>query len=222
MSDPRYREWRPDLLPLWQSKSRGRCIFNTSGMNLAFVVNLRCGTCTVRQLIKPWEYIWTTIPDHLSMLENCRVIAIVREPFGRFVSSYERMNTAGMKGGVTRAMPFARLKDPVKRFEQFVRDVDGWIYDFHLIQQSRYIEECGVEITDWLVLKNLTKTLCNWAGMFGYARKDVIACNVTKNAALKRKLRSVLMTTPKLRAVVERMYADDFPLYERVRCLPKR
>lgn len=207
-----YEEWLPALIPVWKKQARGKFIVNTE-MGLAVLVNLRCGSMTVRMLLKPFEYVLSS--ERPKMLEGCRCIAIVREPFGRFVSSYSRVNKFSAKSPVARGLPFYKIKNPVKRFKQFVHDVDERLYDYHLAQQTRFIEDCGVEITDWVALENLTPTLKRWADTFGFDRNKVGQYNRTGNKA-KKQLRKVLVTTPKLRKVVERMYADDFPLYERV------
>lgn len=217
MSDSRYAEWHPRLLPIWEKEARGKIILNTSGMRLAVIVNLRCGTATVRHLVKPWKYVYAGVPKYRNEIEEGKVVAIVREPFGRLVSSYERMNTVGMKGAATRNLPFVKIKNPVDRFVQFVHDVDGNIYDFHLIQQVCFIEECDVAVTDWVALENLTPALHSWVDVCGYARSRIVPRNVTANTKRKKRLRLVLMETPELRAIVERMYVEDFPLYERVK-----
>ena len=117
---------------------------------------------------------------------------------------------------------FSRIKDPIKRLMQFTQDVNGCIYDFHLIQQASYIEECGVKVTQLVPIERLTPTVKRWMAEVGRDPKDVRAFNVTPNVELKKKLRHILMTKPALREIIERMYADDFRLYERVRCSQKR
>lgn len=209
--DARYCDWHPSLLTRWEEE-RGKCVLNDT-LGVSYLIVPKNASMSVRQLLLPWQYVWARTDEDRKRLNDSRVFTVIREPFSRFISSYGHMNLPCPENPIARSMPFIEVQDPVTRFIEFVHNVDGNLYELHLIQQVRFVEDSGLRIDDWVPFEDVDRCMKSFAKRWG-VNSELPHINPGPLSSLKTELFNVLTQTPKLRAIVERMYADDFRLYK--------
>jgi len=211
-----YKGWHPKLVEIWTQRCVGRCVINRD-MKICFVFVAKNASSTVKRLLAPWEMFRYCNPGDREFIDHCKTFTIVRDPYTRFISAYVEVNKLRKDSpwalSIAKAMPFIKVRNPVARFRQFIKDIDGKIHDLHLIPQVDYVLDSQVLIDDWLTFEQLGKQLPKFMADAGYPRV-VSHANKSTNPGLNKRLHTVLMRDSVAKAIVTRIYKDDFKLFE--------
>ena len=206
----------PKLEKGWRAHRAGICIVSRE-RKLAHVMIPKNASTTMRGIYRPWKLILDSKPEGHKFIQRCHVMAIVREPFSRFVSSYhevdERLHRPGYDLPLMRCQPFAQIRDVRERFRQFVRDVHKGIFDNHIVQQSRHVRAMRCRIDEWLTFEGLKTQLAAYMKRHGIQKK-VPHRKRSKHRERNAMLLQLLLSERKLREAVREVYREDFKLYK--------
>jgi hypothetical protein len=186
-------------------------------MKLCFVFVAKNASSSIKHIMQPWTMVRSCHPPARKLIDGCTTFTVVRDPFTRFVSGYRevcKLRPDDMNARrLSTSLPFSRIHDPLKKFAQFVHDIDGNIYDLHLVPQVDYIKTPNVPVAEWLTFENITKHMGDMLKRLKLPG-SLPRRNVSDDRQLDKKLLQLLKSDMRLRRIVERIYAEDFKLYK--------
>jgi hypothetical protein len=132
---------------------------------------------------------------------------VIRNPFTRIISSYNevlklRVDT-GEAVSITKSLPFYKISDPQRRFEQFIDDIKNNLYDIHLKPQSLFIEDADIDV--YLRFEHLKMDL-----------KNKLNINLPHLSNLNSSSKNKLILTGSVKKKIKEMYKEDFELYKKI------
>jgi len=208
----------PKLEKGWIKNRAGICAVNRK-RGLAHIMIPKNASTTMRTVLSPCAFLLDSTPKGHEIISRCSVMAIVREPLSRFVSSYhevdERLHKPGYDLPLMRAQKFASTRGTKERFRQFVRDVHKGIFDNHLVQQSRHISEMRCRIDEWLSFEDIKAQMSAYMRSHGI-RKSVPHRKKSKHRQRNAMLLALLRSERRLRDAVREIYREDFKLYKEI------
>lgn len=211
-----YKGWHPKLREIWTERCTGRCVINRD-MRLCFVFVSKNASSTVKRLLDPWEMVRYCDQEDRDFIDNCTTFTILRNPWTRFISAYAEVNKLRKDSpwarDITKKMRFTKIQEPVSRLKQFIRDIDGKIHDLHLVPQADQLDDSRVLIDRYLIFEKLKTQLPQFMADMGHPR-PIPHVNKARDPSRNKRLYTALMQDGAAKAVVKRIYAADFALYE--------
>lgn len=209
----------PDLKSAWDRERPGLFMANAK-IGLAHLPIPKNASTSMRRLLDPFKWYRDCHPTGRKTLEPCVRFAVVRDPFRRFVSSFnevdERLGRKGYAHKLIRTQPFAKVKCVRKRFRQFADDLLGGIFDNHLVQQARHVRAAKLSITEWLVHEKLKTDFPAFIKRHGLKKSAPHVKKSIRSAKADSDLLRMLKSDRRMTEIVRHVYAEDFKLYEEI------
>ena len=211
------RYMHPLLAVRWIRDRTGLYLLNAS-QKLAYLCVPKNASTTMRRVLRNWRVARSTHPVQRMLLRKANKCAIVRDPWRRFVSTYNEVDQRVRLGRpvlrFVRSLAFAKVRDQDARFAQFVRDVGSvGVFDNHLVPQSCHVLATCVGVDEWMTHEKLKTDLLAYQkrhGLSGTIPHTKRNPHVERNERQRR----MLQNDQKLTKVIRRVYADDFVLYK--------
>lgn len=182
-------------------------------------------------------YMWPVSKNastHMRMLLGCGIhapyteidtrnmigLAVVREPVDRFISGYIEILKLRRDSETeyTTSLPFYSIKNPEKRFMQFLVDIEDNIYDSHLLPQVYQIFK--PELVDYYILfdtfvEDMRKVIKKHGWKVRYSVEKRLKETGWTN--LRKHITNFIKDNQKVQEKILDMYKEDYELY----CLVK-
>jgi len=144
------------------------------------------------------------------ILENNKVIAVIREPIDRFCSAYLEILIRTHDCPKTLEKDFYHLRDEPHRFLEFIKETTRGFYDAHIEPQLFYITDLNkevVKVDEFWEMENVKEHIQKQFG------SQEVGQHNFKRIEQKEEYINFLNKYPKVRKVVEGIYREDIKFY---------
>jgi len=182
--------------------------------NFAFIPVPKNASSTVSSMLNLRSNVGYANGD-MDKLTELNTFAIIRNPYTRIISAYSEILKLRPDGGVatTRQLPFFKVSDPIRKFDQFIRDIrEEGFYDAHIQPQSYYIADYPVD--NLLRFEHLQEDLTKMLHDNGFSAFNTQNKNVSK--LNKNIYMDYINTNRTIGSIIQSLYSDDFKLFDKL------
>lgn len=144
------------------------------------------------------------------VLEENKVIAVIREPIDRFCSAYLEILIRTHDCPLTLEKDFYHIQEEPLRFLEFIKEARRGFYDAHIEPQLFYLTDLNsklVKIDEVWEMKDVKRHIQE-----NFAGKKAGQHNF-KRIEEKNEYKSFLNTHPKVKQLIEGLYREDIEFY---------
>tara|TARA_R110000824_G_scaffold41086_1_gene122563 strand:- start:1226 stop:1831 length:606 start_codon:yes stop_codon:yes gene_type:complete len=160
----------------------------------------------------PWVYESENFVQNPSVLQENKVVTIIREPLDRFISGYLEILIRTHDCPKTLEKDFYYIKSEPQRFLGFIKEIHKGFFDAHAEPQLFYLTDENnkiIKLDEIWLLKNTNEKMSR---LF---EKQITKKTNYKPIDDKKNYKDFLNSDPRLVGLIENLYKQDIQFYNK-------
>ena len=161
----------------------------------------------------PWSYETENFIKNPQVLDENKVICIVREPLDRLISGYLEVLIRTHDCPRTLEKDFIYIREEPQRFLAFIKEIKKEFFDAHIEPQLFYLtneDNNLIKLDEVWLIRDTNEKLSQ---LFG---KSITQKTNIKSLGDKKRYVDYLNNNSRLKTFVEKLYAEDIEFYNKI------